>query len=331
MEKKIKYDKYDAGACFLAAIIWPSVVGFVYMILATIIAKFCGKNYDDIYANSVFIFFSLFISPIAFSSLFFFYNKKTNVNWVKTLNVKSKLSVFNVILCVIIAIICTFGFTDIVNLFNKLLQTTGFKLNDELPIKIDNFGVFVLMLFTLALLPAMFEELLFRGIIFNGLKDYGKMHAVFGSSILFCLMHLNVEQTIYPFIVGVILGFVMLKTSNIWYPILIHFFNNLIVITSNYISSVNNIDQAAVSLSAKSVIYALIFCVTAAIWIYVIIKLLLKKQKKDSYMQAKSDIIINDEKKVSMVQYKNVNLFLWIGVFVSVFVWLIDLISGFSA
>ena len=44
MEKKIKYDKYDAGACFLAAIIWPSVVGFVYMILVTIIAKFCGKN-----------------------------------------------------------------------------------------------------------------------------------------------------------------------------------------------------------------------------------------------------------------------------------------------
>ena len=57
MEKKIKYDKYDAGACFLAAIIWPSVVGFVYMILVTIIAKFCGKKYDEKNANAVVIFF----------------------------------------------------------------------------------------------------------------------------------------------------------------------------------------------------------------------------------------------------------------------------------
>lgn len=331
MDKRIKYNKYDSGICFLGAIVAPSLVSIVYMLLATVIATICGANLNNLSNNTVFLYFSLFISPIAFSSLFFIYNKKAKINWVKSLNIKSKVSVLNIVLCVVLAFICTFGFTNVVNLFDAILSELGFKIQSDLPITIDNFGVCLAMLFAMAVLPAIFEELLFRGVIFNGLKDYNKWWAIFGSAILFSLMHLNVEQTIYPFIVGTILAFVMLKTNNIIYPMIIHFLNNAIVIVVTYISTVNNIQQASFVLSFKSAIFAIVYCITAILLIAVIIKLLMKKQKKVSYFQTKSDNIIEDLPKSNTNIYVKHNTFLWAGVFVAIFIWLIDLISGFSA
>ncbi len=301
------------------------------MLLATVVAKICGANLDNLSNNTVFLYFSLFISPIAFSSLFFIYNKKAKINWVKSLNIKSKVSVVNIVLCVVIAFICTFGFTDIVNLFDAVLGELGFKIQSDLPLNINNIGICLAMLFAMAVLPAIFEELLFRGVIFNGLKDYNKWWAIFGSAILFSLMHLNVEQTIYPFIVGTILSFVMLKTNNIIYPMIIHFLNNAIVIVVTYISTVNNLEQSGFVLSYKSIIFAITYCITAMLLIAVIIKFLFKKQKKISYTETKSDIIIEDLPKSNKNIYIKYNTFLWAGVFVSIFIWLIDLISGFSA
>ena len=187
------------------------------------------------------------------------------------------------------------------------------------------------MLFAMAVLPAIFEELLFRGVVFNGLKDYNKWWAVFGSAILFTFMHLNVEQTIYPFIVGTILAFVMLKTNNIIYPMIIHFLNNAIVIVTTYISTINNVTGTSFVLSFESVIFAIVYCVTAILLITVIIKLLMKKQKNVSYFKTNSDIMLEDLPKIDTKVYSKYNTFLWAGVFVSFFIWIIDLISGFSA
>ena len=331
MDKKIKYNKYDAGFCFFGSIIFPSVVSIIYMVLATIIAMLLGANIDDLSNNQVFIYFSLFISPIAFSSLFFIYNKKAKINWVNTLNIKSKISVLNIVLCVILAFICTFGFTDIVNMFEAVLKELGFKVQNDLPVKIDNIGIFFLMIFAMAILPAIFEELLFRGVIFNGLKDYNKWWAIFGSAILFSLMHLNIEQTVYPFIVGAVLAFVMLKTNNIIYPMIIHFLNNAIVIVVTYVSTVKNLQPTEFVLSVKSVVFAITYCITAILLIALIIKFLLKKQKKDSYTETKSDIIIEDLPKLNTNINKKYNIFLWAGAFVAIFVWVVDLISGCGA
>ena len=157
MDKRIKYNKYDAGICFLGAIVTPSVVSIVYMLVASLIATICGANLNDLANNQVFVFFSLFISPIAFCSLFFVYNKKANINWIKSLNIKSKVSVLNIVLCVVLAVICTFGFSNIVNLFEAILSKLGFKVQSDLPIAIDSFGMCVAMLFAMAVLPAIFE------------------------------------------------------------------------------------------------------------------------------------------------------------------------------
>ncbi|HBF86066.1 MAG TPA: hypothetical protein DDW54_00145, partial [Clostridiales bacterium] len=77
-----------------------------------------------------------------------------------------------------------------------------------------------------ALLPAVFEEMLFRGIIMRGLEQYGKVFAVVVSSLMFALMHGNFEQLILQFIGGLAIGTVVMLTGNFVLGSLMHFFNN---------------------------------------------------------------------------------------------------------
>lgn len=99
---------------------------------------------------------------------------------------------------------------------------------------------FLLALFSSAVLPAFCEEFANRGMLLNGLKRLGAKKAILISALLFALMHLNVGQFGYAFLVGIFLAFLFLATGSIWPGIIIHFLNNGIV---EYLSfaKVNNL------------------------------------------------------------------------------------------
>lgn len=77
------------------------------------------------------------------------------------------------------------------------------------------------------------EELLFRGVIMNGLmRNYPKYLAIFFSALLFALFHLNPWQFPATFILGLLLGWLMVRTRNIFVCILGHAINNFLVLLS---------------------------------------------------------------------------------------------------
>ncbi len=79
----------------------------------------------------------------------------------------------------------------------------------------------------IAILPAIFEELLLRGIVLKQfLKRYSPKSAILLSALLFGVMHINPAQILSGFLAGCFLGWVYFKTQNIKYCILIHFVNN---------------------------------------------------------------------------------------------------------
>ncbi len=84
----------------------------------------------------------------------------------------------------------------------------------------------VLMFFTLAVVPAFVEELLFRGLVLGNLLPYGRTTAILGSALLFGVMHQNVEQLFYATAAGVVLGWIYVRTRSIWPCVLLHFVNN---------------------------------------------------------------------------------------------------------
>ncbi|MSR59004.1 MAG: CPBP family intramembrane metalloprotease [Planctomycetaceae bacterium] len=86
---------------------------------------------------------------------------------------------------------------------------------------------FPLLLMVLAILPALGEELLFRGLIGHGLIDrMGVGWGVLVTSVLFGLLHFNPGQALAVMPLGVAMHFAYLVTRSFWAPVLLHFLNN---------------------------------------------------------------------------------------------------------
>lgn len=115
---------------------------------------------------------------------------------------------------------------------------------------------FVLNLFVMAVLPALLEELVFRGAVLRLLRPYGDLFAVVVSAVLFGLMHGNLRQIPFATIVGFVLGWLYVVTNNIWMPILVHFTNNAISVVTEYLSFSLTGEQSG--LLYGTVIFALI-------------------------------------------------------------------------
>ena len=84
-----------------------------------------------------------------------------------------------------------------------------------------------------AVLPAVFEEFTHRGLVFAGYRDKGEA-VVFVSALLFALMHQNVRQVGYTFVLGVVLAMVVFYSGSIFPAVFLHFFNNLISVFMSY-------------------------------------------------------------------------------------------------
>ncbi|MGL5823002.1 MAG: lysostaphin resistance A-like protein, partial [Sarcina sp.] len=77
----------------------------------------------------------------------------------------------------------------------------------------------------------LIEELMYRGIILNSLiKKYPEKIALILTSLLFGIMHFNFYQTINAFLVGLMIGYLYIKTKSLYLCITIHFFNNFIAL-----------------------------------------------------------------------------------------------------
>lgn len=327
MENKLKYDKYDAGYAFTWAIIAPQLIAFAFAFVISMISLASGIEYASLLENNIVIILSILISPIAFGLSFYKSNKKAGTKWKTAIGLNFKLNWLNVVLCVGISFICVFGFNNLVSLFDAIISLTGFKGNYAMPLPLTNAGWLILNLFLMAVLPAIFEEILFRGIIFNGLKQYGSKIAVVGSAGLFMLMHGGIEQTIYPFLVGLILALVMLKTSNILYPIIIHFCNNAIVIVYNFIVTMQNAELTPYRFEVLAIVLAFVFAIVAAVAIWLIIRYLIKAGNTNNIKL--EDFGAENQQPQNTPNYSN--RLLKFAIIVGVVFWIIDLIAGFAA
>ena len=87
-------------------------------------------------------------------------------------------------------------------------------------------GIFAFILMVVA--APILEELIFRGIILDGLlKKYSPEKSILLSSFLFGLVHLNPWQFVTGFIIGIFAGWVYYKTKSLSLTIIIHAAANL--------------------------------------------------------------------------------------------------------
>ena len=85
-----------------------------------------------------------------------------------------------------------------------------------------------------AVLPAFIEEMIFRGYILGSLRPHGDGLAVVLSAALFALFHGNVLQIPFAFVLGLVMGYLMVQTDSIWPAVALHFTNNLMSVLINF-------------------------------------------------------------------------------------------------
>ncbi len=77
-----------------------------------------------------------------------------------------------------------------------------------------------------ALAPAVAEEFIFRGLIFHGYRRVGIMRAAMFSGLLFGLLHMNLNQFVYAFALGVLMALLVEATGSIYSAMIVHFMIN---------------------------------------------------------------------------------------------------------
>lgn len=129
----------------------------------------------------------------------------------------------------------------------------------------------------LAVIPAIFEELLFRKVILSGARKFGSVFAVIFTSVLFGLFHQNLQQILGTALIGMVLAIITLKTGDIKTSIAIHFTNNFFATLVQIVYA--DLENAVVTVTSLiCIVLILVISVLAFMGVILLIKTLITKK-----------------------------------------------------
>ena len=88
----------------------------------------------------------------------------------------------------------------------------------------------------IAIIPAIGEELFFRGIIQKILSERRNIHlAIWISAFIFSAIHLQFYGFFPRLLLGAFLGYLLFWSGNLWLPVIAHFTNNAMAVVFYYL------------------------------------------------------------------------------------------------
>jgi len=149
----------------------------------------------------------------------------------------------------------------------------------------SNIPILLMNLVFMALLPAIFEEFLFRGTIQQFFtKWFANKHvAIIVSAFIFSVIHLQFYGFIPRFLLGIYLGYLFVWGGSLWLPIIAHLMHNANSIILDHNAQRRGIDVVNIDPTQIAEFYpAVIFC---SICVGVGIYLLWKKGKRNFFQR----------------------------------------------
>ena len=161
------------------------------------------------------VFFSLYV--------YYFFKEYFVSVFKATIDIKT---IILILMFTLIIALMYLNFQDYIYRFANL------KLPELNGIYLSKYRIFLGLIF-FSILPALFEEIFYRGLIYDKLKlIYSDKNVVIISSLLFYFSHLiygSIISILYIIPLGLLLGFLRTKYNNLVYSIVCHFFYNFIV------------------------------------------------------------------------------------------------------
>ena len=144
------------------------------------------------------------------------------------------------VIAVAIAACMTFGFGFVNASVAELMRKLGLKAQG-INLTMNSAGEFVLYAVTAALLPAIFEEAFFRGVMLDGIACFAEsafsrrnVQAALTTAACFAVYHGALSQFFYQFIYGAVLAFLALSCKSVFPSAAAHFINNFFVLFCAY-------------------------------------------------------------------------------------------------
>lgn len=179
-----------------------------------------------------------------------------------------------------------------------------------------------LNLLLLAVLPALVEEYVFRGLIFLGYKKRNPLKAVLLSAVLFGFMHLNINQFSYAFVLGIVLALLVYATGSIIPGILVHFTINGYSVVVSYIladkvsDSTDAVNEAA---TGQVTVFTVLFLIAVLIMLTSFaVRLFLNICKHNRGINSVKNIFTKDMWNTYADEGKFIDGYLMIGVIICI-------------
>ena len=295
----------NAIICYLTIVVLFTTIK---LLSAFGLLDFLGNMAGIVSTIVVQIILLLFISIFMFGKL-----NKTKPKEVLKFYDFNKISFKAVLLSLGIGIVIYLLNILVSTFFNFFISLFGYQFSSSETMTSYPFWLLIVNLIFTAVLPGICEETAHRGLLLKGLSPANPRVAIIISSLLFGLLHMNVEQVFYATLIGMVLGFITTISESIYPAMIIHFTNNAISVFMGYSSfhkmgfeNIFNIFQKALDVSP------LIGILMMIITIYLLYKLLrfmidrlfvMTTGEKMSLMQV--SIIEDIEKKRFLEDVKN--------------------------
>ncbi len=286
-------ESYDGFAMFIASYILQILLQFAFsmLLVATGVAKEFTQSTAGVCLLVTLNETAMFITP-------FVYSKIKGENLFGSVGWKTKLSAGQIATLVGIALATVLAFAPLANWFVRFIIWTGFDTSALSTLEMTSWGMYILGLLFMCILPAICEEFLYRGMIARALGDKGMVFGMFLSATLFALMHGSPIQLVHQFFLGVVCVGVYYMTRSIWSSVIIHFVNNAIAVTGNFI--LNKIGKADMQFPEWTLAISLVVGLGVLVGLVVLFyKLSVSRDKvaaKDIVASVQEHFYTNDEK-----------------------------------
>lgn len=120
-------------------------------------------------------------------------------------------------------------------------------------LKMDSFADFLFNVFLIGILPALGEELIFRGILQRTLSEGTRNHhlGIWLSAALFSAIHVQFFGFLPRLLLGAYFGYLFYYSANLWLPIFAHFVNNTSALILVYVMGNERVEKEVDSIGAS--------------------------------------------------------------------------------
>ncbi len=211
------------------------------------------------------------------------------------LNIKETLNIhkinFRHILATIVCTILLLPFANLVSLISEFLFPNNIAVYLESILNLP----FWQTLLIIAIFPAIFEEIVMRGMFLSGFKGYSIHFAALMNGLFFCMLHFDFQQGMYTFLFGIFLTYLVYYTGSIISAVISHFiFNGSTVFSLYYLKMIGELENAmnanAEALAMIDIIYYAIPAITFAFVSFFIFNTQIVKKPNLLYEKSKNDI-----------------------------------------